>query len=173
MLIFKIAKVSQSVGTLEVSLRNKDTISIENAKNSLLIEARDVLSDWLDMQFGLSVNDHSIFMELARKFEAEFYSDMKDLNVLPADVVTRVSEYVPEIVTFIEKIISNGYAYESNGSVYFDTVKFDQRSDHHYAKLVPEAYADSSELCKALKEGEGELCDLKTQVIFFIFFPFR
>ena len=61
------------------------------------------------------------------------------LKILPATVVTRVSEYVPEIIDFIKKIIENGYAYESNGSVYFDTIKFDKSNDHYYAKLVPEA----------------------------------
>ncbi|MEQ2219114.1 hypothetical protein XENOCAPTIV_012786, partial [Xenoophorus captivus] len=73
--------------------------------------------------------------------------------VLPADVLTRVSEYVPEIVEFVRKIISNGYGYESNGSVYFDTQKFDSSPQHSYAKLVPEAVGDQ----KALQEGEGDL----------------
>lgn len=43
------------------------------------------------------------------------------------------------------------YSYESNGSVYFDTAKFDASSGHSYAKLVPEAVGDQ----KALQEGEG------------------
>jgi cysteinyl-tRNA synthetase len=42
------------------------------------------------------------------------------LNVELPDGITRVSEYVDEIILFIKKIIENGYAYESNGSVYFD-----------------------------------------------------
>lgn len=41
--------------------------------------------------------------------------------------------------------------YESNGSVYFDTQKFDSSPQHSYAKLVPEAVGDQ----KALQEGEG------------------
>lgn len=41
--------------------------------------------------------------------------------------------------------------YESNGSVYFDTAKFDGSPQHSYAKLVPEAVGDQ----KALQEGEG------------------
>lgn len=44
------------------------------------------------------------------------------------------------------------YRYESNGSVYFDTVRFSQSAGHYYAKLVPEAYGDA----KALEEGEGD-----------------
>lgn len=67
------------------------------------------------------------------------------------NVLTRVSEYVPEIVSYIEKIIENGLAYESNGSVYFDVKTFDARSNHFYAKLVPEAYGDQ----ETLQSGEG------------------
>lgn len=74
-------------------------------------------------------------------------------QILPPDKLSRVSEYVPEIVDYIEKIIKNGYAYESNGSVYFDVAAFDSKPIHHYAKLVPEAYGDS----KSLQDGEGEL----------------
>lgn len=75
---------------------------------------------------------------------------MAALNVLPPHAVTRVSEYVPEIVAFIEQIIKNNYAYESNGSVYFDVTQFMKK--HRYAKLLPEAVDDLS----ALAEGEGK-----------------
>lgn len=64
------------------------------------------------------------FNEFSRHFETEFFDDMKRLNVELPDVVTRVSEFVPEIVTFIQKIINNGYAYEANGSVYFNVAKY-------------------------------------------------
>ena len=76
---------------------------------------------------------------------------MARLNILPAHILTRVSEYVPEIVQFIETIIKNGYAYESNSSVYFDTLKFHKQ--HAYAKLEPERMGDLT----ALSEGEGAL----------------
>lgn len=64
----------------------------------------------------------------------------------------RVSEYVPQIVTFTQKIIDRGLAYESNGSIYFDVGKFDKMENHTYAKLVREAYGDTS----SLEEGEGQ-----------------
>ena len=38
--------------------------------------------------------------------------------------MTRVSEYIPEIVEYIKTIMGNGMAYESNGSVHFDTQAF-------------------------------------------------
>uniref|UniRef100_A0A4W4HC46 cysteine--tRNA ligase n=1 Tax=Electrophorus electricus TaxID=8005 RepID=A0A4W4HC46_ELEEL len=119
----------------------------------LLEEAKDLLAEWLDSQFGSQVTENSIFSLLPKYWEGEFHKDMDALNVLPPDVLTRVSEYVPEIVEFVKKIVNNGYGYESNGSVYFDTVKFDTSSGHAYAKLVPEAVGDQ----KALQEGEGDL----------------
>lgn len=123
------------------------------AQSQLLAEAKDVLSDWLDSQHARSVTDNAIFASLPRYWEEEFHKDMAALNVLPADVLTRVSEYVPEIVDFINKIIERGLAYQANGSVYFDVAKFASTENHQYAKLVPEAYGDAN----ALQEGEGDL----------------
>lgn len=62
---------------------------------------------------------------------------MARLRVRRPDTVTRVTEYVPEIVSFVQKVIDNGYAYESAGSVYFDTQAFDAAPNHFYAKLEP------------------------------------
>ena len=67
--------------------------------------------------------------------------------------MTRVSEYVPEIVAFVQQIIDNGFAYESNGSVYFAVNNFDCCDAQYYAKLVPEAIGNAA----ALAEGEGSL----------------
>ncbi|NXX83412.1 SYCC protein, partial [Urocolius indicus] len=126
---------------------------INRCHEILLEEAKDLLSDWLDTKFGSQVTDNSIFSKLPKFWEGEFHKDMEALNVLPPDVLTRVSEYVPEIVDFVKRIVDNGYGYVSNGSVYFDTMKFDSSEKHSYAKLVPEAVGDQ----KALHEGEGDL----------------
>ncbi|XP_019375255.1 PREDICTED: cysteine--tRNA ligase, cytoplasmic isoform X1 [Gavialis gangeticus] len=126
---------------------------ISKHAKTLVEEAKDLLSDWLDIKFGSQVTDNSIFSKLPKFWEAEYHKDMEALNVLPPDVLTRVSEYVPEIVEFVKRIMENGYGYVSNGSVYFDTVKFDASGKHSYAKLVPEAVGDQ----KALQEGEGDL----------------
>ncbi|XP_055470665.1 cysteine--tRNA ligase, cytoplasmic isoform X2 [Psammomys obesus] len=126
---------------------------VDSCVQVLLEEAKDLLSDWLDSTGGSEVTDNSIFSKLPKFWEAEFHKDMEALNVLPPDVLTRVSEYVPEIVNFVQKIVDNGYGYASNGSVYFDTAKFAASEKHSYGKLVPEAVGDQ----KALQEGEGDL----------------
>ncbi|XP_076591244.1 cysteine--tRNA ligase, cytoplasmic isoform X1 [Chaetodon auriga] len=126
---------------------------VQPLAQALLENSKDLLADWLDKQFGSQVTENSIFSILPKYWEGEYHKDMDALNVLPPDVLTRVSEYVPEIVEFVKKVVSNGYGYESNGSVYFDTLKFDASPQHSYAKLVPEAVGDQ----KALQEGEGDL----------------
>ena len=93
------------------------------------------------------------FDSISRKFENEFLEDMGKLNVELPDVITRVSEYVPEIIAFIEKIMKNGYAYESNGSVYFDTKAYSDSPNHTYAKLEPTSVNDAEKF----EEGEGVL----------------
>lgn len=60
---------------------------------------------------------------------------MKKIDVDLPDSVVRVSEYVPEIIKYTEKIIQNKYAYEANGSVYFDVEAFSLNCNHCYAKL--------------------------------------
>jgi len=93
------------------------------------------------------------FTELARHFENEFFNDCEALNIRLPHVITRVTEYVPEIVEFIEGIIKNGYAYESNGSVYFDVHGFRDSKNHSYPKLEPTNFGNS----ELLQDGEGVL----------------
>jgi cysteinyl-tRNA synthetase len=92
------------------------------------------------------------FLELAKKFEAEFFEDMASLGVQLPDMITRVSEYIPEIVEYINKLIEKGVAYASGGSVYFNTGAFEAKGQI-YGKLVPEQKGNSD----LLAEGEGAL----------------
>lgn len=92
------------------------------------------------------------FRQLASRFEVEFLDDMKALGVELPDMMTRVSEYVKEIVDFIQVIVDKGFAYESEGSVYFDVDKF-TAAGFTYGKLSPEQIGNS----KLAAEGEGAL----------------
>jgi hypothetical protein len=71
---------------------------IKEKQKELLIEAKDLLSDQLDSEFGSLVVDKSIFSTLSQFWKKKFSKDKTDLNVLDADCLTRVSEYVPEAV---------------------------------------------------------------------------
>ena len=146
-------KLKSAVANIEAAVKTKDETKISEAKEVLLRDGKDLVSDWLDKHHGSTVTDNNIFGELPRYWEEEYHKDMAALNVLPPDCLVRVREYVPEIVEYIEKIIEKGYAYESNGSVYFDVGKFDSSPNHHYAKLVPEAIGDTA----AIEEAEGAL----------------
>lgn len=98
-------------------------------------------------------NERNIpFEELGSMYEQEFMEDMDNLNILRPHYLTRVTEYIPEVVAYIEQIISNGFGYESNGSVYFDTTAFVD-AGHNYGKLEPWSVGNES----LLAEGEGAL----------------
>lgn len=146
-----IEKTENCVKNAENSILSKE--DEQQVLKDLLCNSEDTLSEWIDKLESNTEFDNSIFFSLPAKWEEAFYKDMEALNVLQPDAVTRVTEYIPEIIKYVEKIIENGLAYESNGSVYFDTMKFDQMPNHFYGKLVPEAFGD----IKKLQEGEGEL----------------
>jgi len=67
---------------------------------------------------------------VATGFIDQLLSDMRALNLKRAEVYPRVTEHVPEIIDLVETLVDRGYAYESNGSVYFDVTSFDD-----YGKL--------------------------------------
>lgn len=92
------------------------------------------------------------FRELAERYENEFNQDMASLGCALPDITPRVSEYVDQIIAYIEKLVEKGIAYESNGSVYFSTGDFEAQG-HKYGKLMPEQIGNS----QLLAEGEGSL----------------
>nr|CAD7256781.1 unnamed protein product [Timema shepardi] len=138
-----LARMTSAVEELEAAVKSNDDTKTKEAQKILLTESRDPLSEWLDQEKGDSITDNSIFAELPRYWEAEFHKDMDALNVLRPNVLTRVSEYIPEIITYIEKIIVQGLAYESNGDL---CVSEDRLSE----KRSPNDFA----LWKRSKKGE-------------------
>jgi cysteinyl-tRNA synthetase len=92
------------------------------------------------------------FDQLAKKYESEFLEDMASLGVPSPDILTRVSEYIDDIIEYIGVLVAKGFAYNSNGSVYFDIAAF-EASGHKAGKLMPEQKGNS----ELRAEGEGAL----------------
>ena len=63
--------------------------------------------------------------DVAEAFTETTFAAMRGLNLRRATVYPRVTEHVPEIIELIGTLVEKGYAYESNGSVYFDVTQFD------------------------------------------------
>jgi len=68
--------------------------------------------------------------EIAERYIAHTIEDLAELNCLPATANPRATQEVPEIITLVERLINGGFAYENNGTVYYDVTKFAQ-----YGKL--------------------------------------
>lgn len=101
------------------------TLCFENATVQLSMAHMKIAHTLME---GVLVQRHYCNMPtstpLHHSFEQEFLEDLDALGCRPPDVLTRVSEYIPEIVEFIERVVANGMAYEARGSVYFDTQAF-------------------------------------------------
>lgn len=146
-------KLSQFAENAEAAVTALET-QADNNTNIMdwIAAAHDALAAQLDKELGATVTDPKVFEKHARRFEREFFEDMTALGVKEPDVVTRVTEYVPQIVDYIQGIINNGFGYASNGSVYFDTNAF-KGEGYDYRKLKPGVDTSGEEMA----EGEGAL----------------
>lgn len=68
--------------------------------------------------------------EISERFIQEYFKDADVLGIKRATVHPRVTENIPEIIEFIKELIDKGFAYEVDGDVYYDTLKF-----REYGKL--------------------------------------
>ena len=87
-------------------------------------------------------------MEVVQEYTERYHEAMRALNVAPPSIEPRASGHIIEQMGIIRKIIDAGYAYESNGSIYFDVEKYNK--DHHYGIL-------SGRNLEETKEGTRDL----------------
>lgn len=116
--------------------------------------ADEILLPYLDSIYKETIDskEHSIWTDVTKYWENDFMSDMDALNVMKPDVITRVTEYVPQIADFVDKVVQKGFAYESDGSVYFDIAAF-EKAGNQYARLRPDSRNDQA----LIADGEGSL----------------
>lgn len=72
-------------------------------------------------------------MEVAQYYTNRYHKAMEELNVLPPSIEPLASGHIIEQIELVKEILDNGYAYTSEGSVYFDVAKYNK--DHRYGKL--------------------------------------
>lgn len=139
---------------LKMHISNMTQAVIAINKNTVFGMADEILLPYLDSLYKetIDTSDQTMFTDLTQSMERDFFNDMDNLNVLRPDVITRVTTYVPQIAKFVERLVEKGFAYEAEGSVYFDIAAF-EKAGNTYARLRPESRND-----KALQEdGEGSL----------------
>lgn len=61
--------------------------------------------------------------EIAEKYTKAFLKDLDKLNVERPEVICKATDHIKEMEEFVEKIVENGYGYETSKGVYFDTAK--------------------------------------------------
>lgn len=72
-------------------------------------------------------------MEVVQLYVNSYHKNMDQLNVLPPSIEPSASGHIIEQIEYVKEILKKGYAYEQEGSVYFDVVKYNQ--DYQYGKL--------------------------------------
>ena len=92
-------------------------------------------------------------MEVAQYFTNRFHDAMNALNVLPPSIEPHATGHIIEQIELVKEIMNNGFAYESQGSVYFDVEKYNKA--HNYGKLSGRNLEDVINNSRAL-DGVGE-----------------
>ncbi len=92
-------------------------------------------------------------MEVAQYYTNRFHAAMEALNVLPPSIEPHATGHIIEQIELVKEILDNGYAYVSEGSVYFDVEKYNKT--HHYGKLSGRNLEDVINNSRAL-DGVGE-----------------
>ncbi|KAG7134867.1 cysteine--tRNA ligase like protein [Verticillium longisporum] len=138
----------------KMHINNMDAAAFAIKDKKIFPGADEILLPYLDSLYKETVDtsDQTMFTDLTQSMEQLFFDDMDALNVLRPDVITRVTEYVPQIADFVARIVDKGFAYESDGSVYFDITAF-EKAGNTYARLRPGNRNDKS----LQEDGEGAL----------------
>jgi len=92
-------------------------------------------------------------MEVVQLYTNRYHRNMRQLNVLEPSIEPHASGHIIEQQIFAKKILDNGYAYETNGSVYFDVEKYNK--DYQYGKLSGRVLEDLKSDTRQL-DGQSE-----------------
>ncbi|PIS12350.1 cysteine--tRNA ligase [candidate division WWE3 bacterium CG09_land_8_20_14_0_10_47_33] len=88
------------------------------------------ITDVHDSMIAQAREEKTSIRQLANRYLKLFHHDLTLLNIEPPDVFPRVTEHIKEIIEMIKILVEKGYAYEKDGSIYYDVSKF-----KNYGKL--------------------------------------
>ena len=92
-------------------------------------------------------------MEIVQKYTVDFHEVMSKLNLLPPDIEPTATGHMIEQIEMIKSIVDKGFAYESNGNVYFDVSAYKEK--HNYGELSGRNVDELMENTRAL-DGQSE-----------------
>jgi cysteinyl-tRNA synthetase len=92
-------------------------------------------------------------MEIVQKYTTDFHNIMAMMNILPPDIEPTATGHMIEQIGMIKTIINNGYAYESEGNIYFDVEAYKEK--HNYGELSGRNVDELFENTRAL-DGQSE-----------------
>ena len=92
-------------------------------------------------------------MEIVQQYTIDYHDRMRELNTLPPSIEPSASGHIIEQINIVKEILKNGYAYEADGSVYFDVEKYAR--DYKYGELSGKKLEDMLEGSREL-EGQTE-----------------
>ncbi len=93
-------------------------------------------------------------MEVVQKYTLRYHEAMRELNVAPPSIEPHASGHIIEQIELVRSILDAGYAYVSNGSVYFDVEKYN--SEHKYGILSGRTLEESLVGTRELDGGEDK-----------------
>ena len=65
-------------------------------------------------------------LEIAAYYTEKFFQDLDRLNVDKPEIICKATEHIPDMIKYVQKLLDNGYAYETSTAIYFDVSKLDK-----------------------------------------------
>jgi len=82
------------------------------------------LTDVDDRLINKAREEKTTVKEIAEKYTEAYFEDIEKLGIKKASINPRATEHIPEMITIVEKLIKNGYAYKVKNDVFFNVLKF-------------------------------------------------
>ncbi len=115
-----------------------------------------------DKMVDSAIKEHKSVLEIANYYTEAFFKDCEKLNIRKPDIVSKATENIDFYIEIIQKLLEKGYAYISNGNVYFDITKLDD-----YYKLTNHKI---DEMVVGVREGVEEDSGKRNQGDFVLWF---